>query len=245
MEIVRTKNWQLATVVAFSLLPLLAATAISHASPAFDAAHGQQATDKSAPPAPPRPVRVIADLTQFHLDQIPRKKQNDTGAGSRGAVSTLTLCAPSSGAASSTRPLFEWRAPDSGASKVTFSLLNDGGDVLYESDVAGTRFEYPADAPALQPGQAYSWKVTGGQMNRLPEAVAFTLQTESERAALQGSLASASDPLAHAQVYLKNGLWYDSVAALQSGIQKFPERKDLQEQLAKLYEQVAPACSTR
>ena len=202
-------------------------------------------TSGKPPQAPPHHVvRVIADLSQFHLDQAPKSKQPQTGAGSRGAVSQLTLCAPSSGTASSTRPLFEWRAPDAGASKVTLSLLNGNGDVLYENDVPGTSFEYPADAPALHPGGSYSWKVSGGGMDRLPEPVALTLQSKAEREALQAALASATDPLAHAQVYLKNGLWYDTVADLEGGLRAHPERKDLQEQLTKLYLEIAPVCGT-
>jgi len=201
-----------------------------------------------AQPTPQRPVRVIADLSQFQIDPSQRSKMNQIGLGSRGAVSTLTLCAPASGIVSSLRPLFEWRTPDSGpaaaASRVTFSLFNQEGDVLYENDVTGTSFEYPADAPPLQPGQTYSWKVSGGELSRLPDPVSITLLGKTERDALQTPLSSASDPLARAQVYIKGGLWYDSVAALQAAIQAHPERKDLPEQLTNLYQRVAPACVT-
>jgi hypothetical protein len=241
----RSKKWKFLALLGWSLLALHGGAVIGQTPPAGNAIAHSQTADKSPAPAPQRPARVITDFSQFHLDQMPKKsRQPEVGAASRGSVSRLTLCAPSSGVTLSTRPLFEWRAPDGGAAKVTFSLLNENGDVLYENEVSGTSFEYPADAPALQPGQTYSWKVSGGEISRLPEPVAITLQDKAEQAGVRSALASASDPLVYAQVFLRNGLWYDTVAALEGGMQKHPERKDLQEQLSKLYQEIAPACAT-
>jgi hypothetical protein len=231
----------------FALSLSIALAAVSASSPGQTAPakpDPQKSARQRAQPASQRPVRVIADLSQFQIDQPRRLSMNQIGAGSRGAASALTLCAPAAGTTSSPRPLFEWRTPDgaTAAARVTFTLLNQDGDVIYENDITGTSLEYPADAPALEPGKTYSWKVSGGELSRLPDPVSVTILSQAEQDALHTSLTSASDPLARAQVYIKGGLWYDSVAALQAAIQAHPDRKDLPEQLTKLYQRVAPAC---
>ena len=206
-----------------------------------------QKTDTPAPNSPRRLPRVVTDIGQFHLDRNPvPNKQNQIGAGSRGSSQALNLCAPGSGVAYSTRPLFEWHASDGNAAKVTFSLLSDAGDVLYENDIVGSSFEYPADAPALLPGESYSWKVSGSEMNRLPGSIAIQVQDKPDREALLSKLAAdgpVPDPLAHAQVFLKSGVWYDTIATLRTAIKKYPDRKDLRDQLVQLYQQVVPACA--
>lgn len=228
------------------LLLLLPLVLNSNRTPGQVPPPAAQKTDKLAQTPPQRPPRVIADLRQFHLDQRPSPNmKNQVGAATRGSAQSLTLCAPALGVAYSVRPLFQWRTLDGSKATVNFSLLNDAGDVLYENDVTGFSFEYPADAPALKPGQTYSWKVSGGDMNRLPEPVSIQLQDKPERDALDAMLVSngpVPDPLVHAQIFLKSGVWYDAVATLRAAIKQNPERKDLQEQLTQTYQQVIPAC---
>jgi hypothetical protein len=188
---------------------------------------------------------VVTDLSSFHLDQSPHSSApNQVGAASRGAGQTIILCAPNQGAASTTRPLFEWRASQPGES-LTLSVLSDGGDVLYEGSVSGNSFQYPADAQALAPGQSYSWKVSGGGMDKLPDPVSLTLESKAAQAGLAKELAEpdAADPLARAQVFLHRGLWYDAVDALEQGLREQPARSDLKQQLLLMYQQVAPGCA--
>ena len=191
-------------------------------------------------PPPSRPARVVTDISGFHLDrQSAAKSPNQIGAASRGAVQVLTLCAPVLGLASNPRPLFEWRTPE-GTQQLTFSLLSDGGDVLYEGSVTGTSLEYPADAPPLEAGKTYSWKVSGGGVDKLPDPATFSLQEKAARDVLVKKLGSpeAADPLARVQLLLQQQLWYDAVAAARQST-----RSDVKQQLQIMYKQVAPSCA--
>ena len=205
-----------------------------------------QAPAAGAPPkssAPPRPARVVADLSAFHLDQSPRSSSpNQVGAASRGAGQTILLCAPVQGFAATARPPFEWRASEP-REPLTLSVLSDAGDVIYEGSVTGSSVPYPADAPALMPGQSYSWKVAGAGMDKLPDPVSFTLATKAAHDTLAKELADAADPLVRAQVFLRARLWYDAVEVLEQGIRDQPARSDLKQQLQVMYKQVAPDCA--
>jgi hypothetical protein len=213
------------------------------AAPAF-VVHAQA----PAAPAPPakttaRPARVVVDLSSFHLDQSPHSSApNQVGAASRGSGQTIILCAPTQGFAATVRPIFEWHASEPGEA-LTLSLLSDAGDVLYEGSVTGSSFQYPADAQALAPGQSYSWKVSGGGMDKLPDPVSFTVEKKAADLAKELAAPDAADPLAQAQVYLHHRLWYDAVETLEQGIREKPARSDLKDQLQAMYKQVAPGCA--
>ena len=206
-----------------------------------------QAPATSAPPAKnnARAPRVVADLSSFHLDQSPRSSApNQTGTASRGTEQTITLCAPRQGLSSTVRPIFEWRASQPGE-PLTLSVLSDSGDVLYEGSVTGSSFQYPADAQALAAGQNYSWKVSGGGVDKLPDPVSIMIESKAAQDGLTKELAAleAADPLARAQVYLHHGIWYDAADALEQGIREQPARIDLKQQLQAMYKQVAPGCT--
>jgi hypothetical protein len=202
------------------------------------------ASDKSRANPGPRPARVMTDLSGFHLDRLPAAK-TEAGLASRGAVSQVTLCAPSDGISMSTHPRFEWHAAEQDGVRYTFSLLNDAGDVLVEMDVPGFSLDYPADSPPLEPGQGYAWKVSGSSLEKLPNPVHFTIASKAAQAAVEPQLADRAnaDPLLRAQVFVRQGLWYDAVAALQAGLRQHPDRTDLAEQLDVLYRTVAPGCA--
>lgn len=194
----------------------------------------------------PHRVRVVADLSQFHLDKLPADQghPNTIGAGSRGGPgSKITLCAPALGVSGSTHPSFHWKVAGSPGGN-TFSLVNSDGDVLYENDVTGTSFQYPTDAPPLVPGETYSWKVSGSGMEGIPAPVQIEIQTKRTTDEVQAKLAgdAASDPLERAQVFMHSGLWYDAVTTLEEGIHTHPDRKDLSEQLHVMYKQIVPSC---
>jgi hypothetical protein len=66
------------------------------------------------------------------------------------------------------RPKFSWE-PVRDAMRYDVRLQNREEQVLYKTTVTGTDFQYPADGPALEPGQKYWWRVSAigkdGQMD--------------------------------------------------------------------------------
>ncbi len=190
-----------------------------------------------APPPPPqqaaapakKPKRVVTDLSTLHLTKT-AAPANQAPGGSRGPAATLALCAPASGSTVSPIPLFEWQTSANAAAKVTFSLLTASGDVVEELDATGTSLQYPPGAAPLVPGQTYSWKVSGGGLDKLPDPI--TLDVLKPSATLMQELTAAgSDPLDRAQAYLHAGLWYDTIATLRQGLATHPQDPLLNEQL--------------
>jgi hypothetical protein len=81
----------------------------------------------------------------------------------------LRLRAPVEGVyISEPRPKFAWE-PVKDAARYDVRLQNREEQVLYKTTVTGTDFQYPADGPALEPGQKYWWRVSAvgkdGQMD--------------------------------------------------------------------------------
>jgi hypothetical protein len=81
----------------------------------------------------------------------------------------MQLRAPVEGVfVSETRPTFSWEAVRD-AVRYDVRLQNRAEQVLYKTTVTSTEFRYPADAPALEAGQKYWWRVSAigkdGQMD--------------------------------------------------------------------------------
>ena len=193
---------------------------------------------KQPAPAPPpqqatapakKSKRVITDLSTLHLTKT-AAPANQTPGGSRGTTASLALCAPESGSTVSLAPIFEWQTAANAAAKLTFSLLTATGDVVEELDATGTTLQYPAEAPPLISGQAYSWKVSGSGLDKLPDPVTIEVLKPSATLATQLT-AAGPDPLARAQVYLGAGLWYDTISTLRHGLAITPQDPDLNDQL--------------
>ena len=135
----------------------------------------------------------------------------------------LKPIAPAEGLAYDARPFFAW-APSPGAASYHFTLRS-GADsaaaIVYETDVRVPQLSYPADAPALTPGQLYSWRVsTAGLLERRqgPIATFFVLAGEDAaqlRAALEKAKVTAprtaADRLAQARIFEEYGVWYDAL----------------------------------
>src|SRR5437660_1770363 len=171
----------------------------------------------------------------------------------------LKPIAPYEGLAYNARPFFAW-TPSPGAASYHFTL-REGADssspIVYETDVKVSQFIYPAEAPALNPGKLYSWRVsTAGVMEKKQGAVAtfFVLSGEDAaqvKAALEkAKLAapkSAADRLAQARIFEDYGVWYDALRIASELVTENPndaEAKAFYDSLLKkLREEAAKAAS--
>jgi Domain of Unknown Function (DUF928) len=135
----------------------------------------------------------------------------------------LKPIAPAEGLAYDARPFFAW-APSPGAASYHFTLrggADSAAAIVYETDAKAAQLSYPGDAPALLPGQIYSWRVsTAGVLERRqgPTATFFVLAGEDAaqvKAALEKAKLSApktaADRLAQARVFEDFGVWYDAL----------------------------------
>lgn len=135
----------------------------------------------------------------------------------------LKPVAPYEGIAYDGRPYFAW-APVPGAASYHFTLragADSGAPIVYETDIKSAELSYPADAPALTPGQLYSWRVsTAGVLERRqgPLATFFILAAEDaaqiktalEKAKLTAPK-NATERLAQARIFEEYGVWYDAL----------------------------------
>ncbi len=81
-----------------------------------------------------------------------------------------------------TRPTFRWAAGP-GEAEREIVLRAAGGAVVYRLRARASPLEYPADAPALEPGGQYSWALSGADER------AFAVATDEERAAFESAVA--------------------------------------------------------
>jgi hypothetical protein len=77
--------------------------------------------------------------------------------GSRAGVKPPVILTPRNGPVLPESVVFEWRG--SRSSRYGVRILGPAGVVLERSDVADTRFAYPADAPPLTPGVRYTFQL--------------------------------------------------------------------------------------
>jgi hypothetical protein len=201
---------------------------------------GELRAEAQTPPAnPPRPARVRAKVEGFDLSSQAGKAPNQIGGASRDIGGVPALYAPAMAKAYSTQPTFYWSAGDD-TQKVEFQLLTDKGATIFESTVTGSKFTYPADAPALAPGATYRWTVKpeNDMLGGPPVPADFVIVGGSERVALAGELAAAGDVEAKAKVFFDHRVWYDALSTYTDAIAAHPERKDLLHDRAVLYDQL-------
>jgi Domain of Unknown Function (DUF928) len=196
--------------------------------------------------APATPVRVRAKLDGFDLtpkNAAPVRRPNQIGGVSRD-IGNLVLYAPTMGKSYTLTPTFSWRSDDpKGEYTLRVSQPGTGADALYETKVVGDHFTYPADAPALKPGETYVWKVQPTvDMLGGPASASLVIVGGTEREAIDAALAKAktdSDPAAAAaKGYTDMRLWFDAVSAYSGLIDRFPDRSEFYQARAYLYDQL-------
>lgn len=193
----------------------------------------------TANPPQQRPARVRAKLDGFDLSSQSGKAPNQIGGASRDLGGSPELYAPRMAKAYSTQPTFYWNAGDD-QQKVLFRLMSDKGATVFESTVTGNHFTYPADAPALAPGNTYRWTVKpeNDLMGGTVAPADFVIVGGTERAGLESAVAGTSDPAAKAKVFVDHRIWYDALSTYTNAIVGHPDRKDLIRERAALYDQL-------
>jgi len=212
----------------------------------------QNATQtKPATPAPPPaqnqpqqapPRRVHAKLDGFELAPA-KASANQIGGGSRGAGQKLVLCAPHKARVYSLRPTFAWHSDP--AAEYKFHIQNMTGTFAWDRNVTGTSLAYPADAPPLQPGDTYLWKVdpVSPLLGPPPPAAMIIVVGPPERAQMEAAVSQISGAdfdaeSSRAKYFFDQRLWYDALTAYSDLIAKYPNRSNLYEMRGTLYDQI-------
>lgn len=194
----------------------------------------------------PRRPRVVTNLSGFEtLDTSKGKRAAMVAGATRGGRPPVVL-APLLGKSFDTNPVFRWR-PDGKADRFVFTLWNDAQDEIHRAEVTGTAYAYPASAPALESGKAYSWAVEvsaelmGGTQSA-PAGVLFV--STSTREAIRRDLAAIVDPdpyasaLARARAFTRHRVWYDAISAYTELIARYPRSAELFEERGMIYAQL-------
>jgi hypothetical protein len=187
---------------------------------------------------PPKPVRVRTQMEGFDLSNKSGKAANQIGGASRD-LGTPKLYAPGLGKAFTTNPAFHWAAAEVGA-KVTFRLMSEDGQVIYEMPTTEDHLRYPGDAPALTPGSTYKWTIVpeNDVLGGPPAPVSFLIVSGPEREAILAALKTANDATATAQVFVKHRIWYDAVQEYTDLIARLPNDSGAREARSELYDQL-------
>jgi Domain of Unknown Function (DUF928) len=194
--------------------------------------------------APNRPRRTTAKLDGFDLAPD-AASPNQIGGASRSAISSkkLVAYAPHKGRIFTLRPSFSWQGSPGTNYKLHIQSVN--GQLSWDREVNGTSLDYPADAPPLEPGQTYIWRVSADSpMLGAPTAPAMiVVLSEAERSQLATAESSISGTgldaeTARARLYFDHRLWYDAVMAYSGLIAKHPEDAKLYLMRGSLYDQL-------
>jgi hypothetical protein len=190
--------------------------------------------------------RVRADLSGFDL--APKKPSTDSsvqiGGGTRGGLPGPFLYAPHRAKSYSANPTFYWGQPGA-MNEFTLRVYDSSDDIVFEVTVHGKSYTYPSSAPALKPGETYSWTVqlASGLMAEPAEPVELVVQSLSERAPVKSALAPISghglqDQLRRAQIFEDARIWYDAVASYSDVIAKFPDQPEAYKRRGEIYDQI-------
>jgi uncharacterized protein DUF928 len=205
----------------------------------------QQPQPSSAQPASaqpnPAPKRVRTDLSVFELDKSRVQPATQIGGATRGNDAVTMLLAPHLGKAYALRPVFHW-AQRNKANSFEFRLMNDSGEQIYAGNVKGTSFEYPENAPALKPGQTYSWTVVPEVtlLGGAAEPARFIVIDNPERDQVSSELLTEGPtPDGRAKVLARHGLWYDAIETYTALINSHTSAAEFYEKRAEIYEQIS------
>jgi len=187
--------------------------------------------------------RVVSDLSGFDL--LGSGKQTMVVGATRSVTRPAAL-APHLGRVYAPTPVFFWgNATES--DKLLFVLEDEARREVFQKEVRGSSFRYPADAPRLEPGKTYFWSVAislGALGSVQSDRVGFLVLSPAERKEVEKELVQLSSAdafhqsLDRAQVYTQNRLWYDAVDAYCDLIARFPDHPELYEQRGMIYAQI-------
>lgn len=210
------------------------------------------------PPKPetkeaPKPARqrVSASASGFELaPQEKVQKAAGVAGATRGAGegAAPVLLAPHMGKLYGPSPRLAWNFGRR-VRKYVVVVTDENQEETYRADVTRPEFQYPQDAPRLEPGQTYYWHVEPEPkaMDMGPsEPAGMMVLSGAELKELEQALSkigpgdSFEAGLARAQLFREHGLWYDALGAYGELIEKNPNRTELYEQRAEIYAQLEP-----
>lgn len=154
------------------------------------------------------------------------------GGATRGPLKPF---APLEGLAYNDRPFFRWEGSP-GVAAYRFEL-HDGGEIsdptIYTASVPAPHFVYPDDAPQLQPGKVYSWRVSVPGVlgvKKFGGLVRFTVLAKDEATELDAALKKANlaapktnaERLRRATMFKDYGVWYDALAIVSQLLTENP-----------------------
>ena len=163
------------------------------------------------------------------------------GGATRG-VNPRRPVAPFEGAAYEALPFFAWEI-EPGSRTYHFALYE--GDVekdasariVYQTDVTALELRYPKDAPKLEPGKLYSWRVSTPTATGKEDgpAARIVILAGPDAAEIRQALKTAglespktpADKLDQAQVFENFGVWYDALR-IASELAQNPNDKEAQ-----------------
>lgn len=146
----------------------------------------------------------------------------------------------------SERPTILVYLPATGADRALFSLKDEAGQTVYETEIAisneaGVRtIVLPKEAPALVVNQNYQWFLAlqvDGQLNPSTPYVDGWIQRIQPSAELAAAL-QQEDALQRAKALGADGVWYDCVATLASLRSSQPTNASLAQEWSDLLESV-------
>ncbi|MGP8250714.1 MAG: DUF928 domain-containing protein [Terracidiphilus sp.] len=199
----------------------------------------------NAPPAQNAPRRVKTKLDGFDL--APDKASaNQIGGASRGEGAKTLLYAPHKARVYTLRPDFAWKGDPTATYK--FHIQDTLGTFSWDREVTGPTLAYPDDAPALNPGGIYLWKVEPDSplLGPPPPAAIVVVLGGADRAQIDAGLGqiqgSGTDAeSARAKYFFDQRLWYDALMAYSDLIGKNPDQASLYQMRGTLYDQVPAA----
>ncbi|MEW5818789.1 MAG: DUF928 domain-containing protein [Cyanobacteriota bacterium] len=134
-------------------------------------------------------------------------------------------------------PIFEWNKPvcDSKAPCIVIieQPAQNGADedIIYEDEeVKSNIFILSKDKVELEPGFVYSIEVVSDKEKSSEKAsskIYFYKLTDKEKDSISKDLLGAQNQKAKLDVFIENGIWFDTVEQLNSMLEKLPEDKDL------------------
>ncbi len=144
------------------------------------------------------------------------------------------------------RPDFAWKGDPTATYK--FHIQDTLGTFSWDREVTGPTLAYPDDAPALNPGGIYLWKVEPDSplLGPPPPAAIVVVLGGADRAQIDAGLGqiqgSGTDAeSARAKYFFDQRLWYDALMAYSDLIGKNPDQASLYQMRGTLYDQVPAA----